>query len=125
MREEEILAALETAFAGMKPSSPPAGEEALVTSNKPAGASSPCATFGPATRAALDAVPGIEAWDGLRPAERERRERILADIRRRIAEDGPRRVAPDAERGRLFMPFAALTGYEGMIADVEDDVGRG
>lgn len=125
MREEEILAALETAFAGMEPGAPPAGEEALVASDKPAGASSPCATFGPATRAALDAVPGIEAWDGLRSAERERRERVLTDIRRRIVENGVRRAVPDADRGRLFMPFAALTGYDGMIADVEDEVGKG
>ncbi|WP_102371961.1 hypothetical protein [Enorma phocaeensis] len=106
MREEEIYAALKAAFPGMKPSVPPADVD-------------------PATRAALDAVPGIEAWDDLSPSERERRERVLTDIRRRIVENGVRRAVPDADRGRLFMPFAALTGYDGMIADVEDEVGKG
>ena len=109
MREEEIYAALKAAFPGM---------DGVEPGDLPADAD-------PATRTALDAVPGIEAWGDLSPAERERRERILQDIRRRIVEDGVRRAAPDADRGRLFMPFAALTGYDGMIADVEDDVGKG
>ena len=74
------------------------------------------------TRAALDAVPGIEAWEDLQPMERERREGILRDIRTRIAEDGPRRAVPSPERGRLFMPFAALDGYGEMLDETEDDV---
>lgn len=37
-------------------------------------------------------------------------------------EDGPRRAVASSDRGRLFMPFAALEGYEGMIAEVEEDV---
>ncbi len=72
--------------------------------------------------AALDAVPGIETWKGLTPMERERREGILRDIRTRVAEDGPRRAVPSPERGRLFMPFSALSGYEEMLAETEDDV---
>lgn len=67
----------------------------------------------------LDAVPGIETWEGLQPMERERREGILRDIRMRIEENGPRRAVADPARGRLFMPFAALEGYGEMLADIE------
>ena len=62
MREEEIYAALKAAFPGM---------DGVEPGDLPADAD-------PATRTALDAVPGIEAWGDLSPAERERRERILA-----------------------------------------------
>lgn len=75
-------------------------------------------------RAALDAVPDAGAWEGLGPMEREHRKWVLDQIRRRIAEDGPRRAVASPERGRLFMPFAALEGYEGMIRDVEGSVGE-
>lgn len=125
MREDEILAALEAAFPGAAPRGARAGDAGPCAAAAPEAPAGAPASLDPATRAALDAVPGIEVWDGLRPAERARRERILADIRRRIVEDGPRRAVPDAGRGRLFMPFAALTGYEGMIADIEDEVGKG
>lgn len=70
-------------------------------------------------RAALDAVPDVSAWEGLGPQEREHRAWTLAQIRRRIAEDGPRRAVISPDRGRLFMPFAALEGYEGMIREIE------
>lgn len=69
-------------------------------------------------RVALDAVPDVSAWDGLGPTEREHREWVLDQIRRRISEDGPQRAVASPDRGRLFMPFAALEGYEGMIGDV-------
>lgn len=71
-------------------------------------------------RAALDAVPDVSEWEGLGPQERERRAWTLDQIRRRIAEDGPRRAVASPERGRLFMPFAALEGYGEMIAGVEE-----
>lgn len=76
-------------------------------------------------RAAIDAVPDISAWEGLGPQEREHREWVLDQIRRRIAECGPRRAAPSPDRGRLFMPFAALEGYGEMIAEVEEDTATG
>lgn len=69
----------------------------------------------------LDAVPGMETWEGLQPMERERREGVLRGIRARIAEGGPRRAAADPARGRLFMPFAALEGYGEMLKGVEGD----
>lgn len=64
-------------------------------------------------RAAIDAMPDVSAWEGLGPMEREHREWVLGQIRRRIAEDGPRRAVASPDRGRLFMPFAALEGTRG------------
>ncbi len=72
-------------------------------------------------RAALDAVPDVSVWDGLDPMERGRRAWTLDQIRRRILEGGPRRAAASPERGRLFMPFAALEGYGEMIAGAEEN----
>lgn len=72
-------------------------------------------------RAALDAVPDVSVWDGLDPMERERRAWALDQIRRRILEGGPRRAAASPERGRLFMPFAALVGYGDLLGDVEGE----
>lgn len=69
--------------------------------------------------AGLNAVPGIDTWEGLQPMERERREGILRGIRMRIAEGGPRRAVADPARGRLFMPFAALEGYGEMLTKTE------
>lgn len=68
---------------------------------------------------ALAAVPDVSAWEGLGPQELERRAWTLDQIRRRIAEDGPRRVVTSSDRGRLFMPFAALEGYGEMLAEIE------
>ena len=76
---------------------------------------------GDQTAASLDAVPGIDTWEGLQPMERERREGVLRGIRRRIAENGPRRAVADPARGRLFMPFAALEGYGEMLQEAEGD----
>lgn len=71
----------------------------------------------------LDAVPDASVWAGLQPMERERREWVLDQIRRRVAEDGPRRAVASPERGRLFMPFAALDGYGELLGEVETAVG--
>lgn len=71
--------------------------------------------------AGLDSVPDASTWEGLQPMERERREGVLRGIRARMAEDGPRRAVASPERGRLFMPFAALEGYGEMLAKVEDE----
>lgn len=46
--------------------------------------------------AGIEAVPGIETWEGLQPMKRERREGVLRDIRTRIAEGGPRRAVADS-----------------------------
>ncbi len=74
-------------------------------------------------RRALEGLPDPRSWEGLSPDEAERRERTLAAIAERIVEDGPRVARPGPERGRQFMPFAALRGYEGMVRDVEREAG--
>lgn len=58
---------------------------------------------------------------GLPALEQERRARILDDIRQRIALDGPRVAVPSPDRGRLFMPFAALKGYERLVEEAARD----
>lgn len=66
-------------------------------------------------------IPGIERWPDLPELEREHREAVLADIRRRVEADGPRVAVAAADRGRLFMPFAALKGYGELVESVERD----
>lgn len=68
-------------------------------------------------------IPDIERWPGLPELEREHREAVLADIRRRVEEDGPRVAVAAVDRGRLFMPFAALKGYGELVESVERDEG--
>ena len=63
----------------------------------------------------------VQSLSGLPALEQERRARILDDIRQRIALDGPRVAAPSPDRGRLFMPFAALKGYEQLVEEAERD----
>lgn len=64
-------------------------------------------------------LPPADTWPGLSQAEREYRAQVLDGIARRVAEDGVRVSAPGPDRGKLFMPFAALKGYDGVIAGVE------
>lgn len=68
---------------------------------------------------AIASLPTAEEWPDVSTQERERRERVLWEISLRIMEDGPRRAVPSSERGRQFMPFAALKGYEEMLAQTE------
>lgn len=70
--------------------------------------------------AELVRIPGVEAWPGIDAVERERRARIVADIRRRVVENGPREPLHTPDRGRLFMPFAALKGYDSLVEQEED-----
>lgn len=76
-------------------------------------------------RAAIEAelarIPSLDEWPGLDTRERERRDRVLADIRQRVAEHGPHHAVAAPERGRLFMPFAALKGYDDLVKCVEDE----
>lgn len=71
------------------------------------------------TLATIAALPRAEEWPDIDDAERMRRERVLWEVALRLLEDGPRRATPSSERGRQFMPFAALRGYDEMIAEVE------
>ncbi|HIU04765.1 MAG TPA: hypothetical protein IAD14_04800 [Candidatus Coprousia avicola] len=72
----------------------------------------------------LSALPGADAWSGLPADERARRTAVLRDIRKRIERDGPRRPCADSGRGRLFIPFAALKGFEELIEGEARDAGR-
>lgn len=74
---------------------------------------------------ALAPVPDVSAWEGLGPQELERRAWALDQMWRCIAEDGPRQVMASPDRGRLFMPFAAFEGYDGMITEVEENTAGG
>lgn len=71
------------------------------------------------TLEAIAKLPTAEEWPDISDAERTRRERVLWEIALRVLDDGPRRATPSPERGRQFIPFAALRGYDEMIAEVE------
>lgn len=70
----------------------------------------------------LERVPSIHEWPCLSPYEQERRKFILAEIRQRIQECGPHRARIDPQRGRLFMPFAALKGYNELVENEESRI---
>ena len=53
--------------------------------------------------------------------EAERRRCILRDIAMRVRENGVHFAANSPKRATQFMPFAALKGYEEVIAKVEND----
>ena len=59
-------------------------------------------------------LPTPDAWPGLSADEREYRAQVLDRIAQRVAADGVRVSVPS------FMPFAALKGYEEVIAEVEN-----
>ena len=59
------------------------------------------------------------SWPDIGEREQERREAVLRGIVQRIVEDGPRRAMASPERGRQFIPFAALRGYDEMLEEVE------
>lgn len=74
-----------------------------------------------AIEAELARIPSLDEWPDLGARELERRARVLADIRQRAVEHGPHRAVAAPERGRLFMPFAALKGYDDLVKCVEDE----
>lgn len=74
-----------------------------------------------AIEAELAHIPSLDEWPDLGARELERRARVLADIRQRVVEHGPHRAVAAPERGRLFMPFAALKGYDDLVKCVEDE----
>lgn len=55
-------------------------------------------------------------------AEREHRRSVLNDIVARLAVDGPRKAQPGPQRGRQFMPFAALKGFDELNEELEREV---
>lgn len=76
-----------------------------------------------AVRAALQAaiqaagIPSPDIWAGISVDERAYRKRVLNDIARRVAEEGVHTAVPGDDRGRQFMPFAALKGYDDVVRD--------
>lgn len=66
-------------------------------------------------------IPNADIWPGLSDDEREYRQQVLDKIARRVAEDGVRVSVPSSERGSQFMPFAALKGFEDVVAGAEEE----
>ena len=79
-----------------------------------------------AARTALQAarraagIPSPSIWAGISADERAYRSRVLDDIARRVAEEGVHTAIPGDDRGRQFMPFAALKGYDDIARDSQD-----
>lgn len=79
-----------------------------------------------ATRTALQAarqaagIPSPDIWAGISADERAYRKRVLDDIARRVAEEGIHTAIPSDDRGRQFMPFAALKGYDDIVRDSQE-----
>lgn len=77
-----------------------------------------------AGQAAIQAagIPSPDIWAGISADERAYRERVLNDIARRVAEEGIHAAVPGDDRGRQFMPFAALKGYDDIVRDSQEPV---
>lgn len=79
-----------------------------------------------ARRAALQAaiqaagIPSPDIWADISTDERAYRKRVLDDIARRVAEEGVHTAVPGDDRGRQFMPFAALKGYDDIVRDSQE-----
>lgn len=79
-----------------------------------------------AARTALQAarraagIPSPSIWAGISADERAYRKRVLDDIVRRVAEEGVHTAVPGDDRGRQFMPFAALKGYDDIVRDSQE-----
>ena len=72
-----------------------------------------------ATRRAAG-IPSPDIWAGISADERAYRKRVLSDIARRVAEEGVHTAVPGDDRGRQFMPFAALKGYDDIVRDSQE-----
>lgn len=62
-------------------------------------------------------IPSVDTWAGISDDEREYRAQVLDDIAKRVAAEGVHRTIPGDDRGRQFMPFAALKGFDEVIAE--------
>lgn len=56
--------------------------------------------------------------------EAERRRRILRDIAAQMRQHGAHFAANSPKRATQFMPFAALTGFEELMAEKEADAAK-
>lgn len=64
-------------------------------------------------------IPSVDTWAGISDDEREYRAQVLDDIAKRVAAEGVHYAMPGDDRGRQFMPFAALKGFDEIIAEGE------
>lgn len=80
------------------------------------------ATRESALQAAIQAagIPSPDIWADISTDERAYRKRVLDDIARRVAEEGVHTAVPGDDRGRQFMPFAALKGYDDIVRDSQE-----
>lgn len=74
-------------------------------------------SIGQARRAAQ--IPSVDVWSEISDDEREYRAQVLDDIAKRVAAEGAHYAMPGDDRGRQFMPFAALKGFDEVIAESE------
>ena len=65
-------------------------------------------------------IPSPDIWAGISADERAYRKRVLDDIARRVAEEGVHTAVPGDDRGRQFMPFTALKGYDDIVRDSQE-----
>lgn len=65
-------------------------------------------------------IPSVGVWAGISDDEREYRAQVLDDIAKRVAAEGAHYAMPGDDRGRQFMPFAALKGFDEVIAEGEN-----
>ena len=64
-------------------------------------------------------IPSVDTWAGISDDEREYRAQVLGDIAKRVAAEGVHYAMSGDDRGRQFMPFAALKGFDEVIAEGE------
>lgn len=62
--------------------------------------------------------------EGIAFYEAERRRCILRDIAMRVRENGVHFAVNSPKRATQFMPFAALTGFEELMAEKEADAAK-
>lgn len=65
-------------------------------------------------------IPSPDIWAGISADERAYRKRVLDDIARRVTEEGVHTAVSGDDRGRQFMPFAALKGYDDIVRDSQE-----
>lgn len=104
----------------------PTSQDENRTSGRATRESAMRATSQAATRTANETaiqaagIPSPDIWAGISADERAYRKRVLNDITRRVAEEGVHTAVPSDDRGRQFMPFAALKGYDDIVRDSQE-----
>lgn len=104
----------------------PTSQDKNRTSGRATRESAMRATSQAATRTANETaiqaagIPSPDIWAGISADERAYRKRVLDDIARRVAEEGVHTAVPSDDRGRQFMPFAALKGYDDIVRDSQE-----